>query len=90
MVGNGTTVSSPTWPDNVFNVRNSSYLHYDIGNSSPNNAFSNLLFIANRIPNDTQNKSKVYICDMNFMYPSESIQVEEDMVVGGGSTNTFN
>ena len=91
IVGNGVYIDMPSWPNPVYHTANGSKLHDDRANSSPNNSFASKLFITCPISADTEQRSKVYMCDLNFMYPSESLQVEETMTIGAAfTTNSWN
>ena len=91
IVGNGVYIDMPSWPNPVYHTANGSKLHDDRANSSPNNSFASKLFITCPISADTEQRSKVYMCDLNFMYPSESLQAEETMTIGSAfTTNSWN
>jgi hypothetical protein len=90
IIGKGIHIDMPAWPNPVYHVANSSNLHYDVGNTSPNNSFASKLFITCPLPEDESQKSKIYACDLNFMYPDLGTQIAQDMVSGDGDTNDWN
>lgn len=90
IIGNGVYVDMPSFPNAVYHVNNSSKLIDDRGNSSPNNSFASKLFISCPRPQDTNQESNVYICDLNFMYPQQAIQIEEEQDNGDETTNSWN
>ena len=90
IVGNGINVDMPCYPNPVYHTNQSTNLHYDVDNAGSNNAFASKLFITCPIKNDAEQRSKVYICDMDFMYPSEGLQVPKEQANGYGNTNTLN
>ena len=90
VVGNGIYVDMPCFPNPVYHKPNSTKIHYDVGNSSPNNAYASKLFISCPRPQDTNQESSVYICDLNFMYPQQALQVEQTQDNGTATTNSWN
>ena len=80
IVGNGTYVDIPSAPDAVYHVNNDAgsndYLHYHVNDDAINNQFASKMIIASPKADDGSTRdeqedltTKVYICDMNFMYP---------------------
>jgi len=92
IVGNGIYIDMPSWPNAVYHKPQSSKIHYNVGNTDATSpgAFASKLFITCPIPADTDQRSNVYMCDMNFAYPDESSQEEITQVVGGATTNEWN
>ena len=90
MLGNGIHVDMPTWPNPVYHVANSTNIHYDVGNSSPNNSFASKLFITCPIFGVSEQRSKVYMCDLNFLYPNQAQQQPLDSFAGHTNTNSWN
>ena len=91
IVGNGIYVDMPSWPNAIYHESQSSKIHYNVDNSSGyKGSFASKLFITAPIPNDTNQRSNVYICDLNFMYPDISLQDEIEMAVGPDTTNSWN
>ena len=56
-------------PDAVYHVKNGSNLHKHVNDSAVNNQFASRLYISSPADlQDEQNKSKIYICDLNLNY----------------------
>ncbi len=90
ILGQGTAIDMPCWPNNVFHIaaNSSPKIHYNIGNNNAEkNMFASRLFIANEGENQT---SKMFICDLEFMYPDLSHQIEETTTNGSYGTNNWN
>ena len=52
------------------------YLHYHVNDSKVNNQFASKLIISCDLEDEENlGKSKVYICDLNFMYPDQGNQI---------------
>ncbi|QDP50919.1 MAG: hypothetical protein Tp132SUR00d2C45923861_15 [Prokaryotic dsDNA virus sp.] len=90
IIGNGVSVDMPCYPNPVYHTKQGTKLHYDVDNSSSSNAFASKLFITCPIKNDDEQRSKIYICDMDFLYPSQGLQVQKEQTVGNGNTNSVN
>ena len=90
IIGNGISVDMPCYPNPVYHTKQSTKLHYDVDNAGSNNAFASKLFITCPIKNDDEQRSKIYICDMDFLYPSEGLQIPKEQSSGNSDTNSFN
>jgi len=90
IIGNGVSVDMPCYPNSVYHTKQSTKLHWDLNNANSSNAFASKLFITCPIKNDDEQRSKIYVCDLDFLYPSEGLQVPKEQTVGNGNTNTQN
>lgn len=77
MIGNGVSVDLPSFPNPVYHSNNGSAIFDNRNNSSVNNSFATKLFITCPIENDEDQRSRMYICDLDFQYPSQATQVEK-------------
>jgi len=89
IIGNGISVDMPCYPNPIYHTKQSTNLHYDVDNSGSSNAFASKLFITCPIKNDDEQRSKIYMCDMDFYYPSEGLQIPKE-ISGSGDTNSYN
>ena len=76
LIGKGVHIDMPCFPNPVYNTTHASnYLHHNVG-GTVNNHFANKMFITSPIYGDSNQRSKIYLCDLDFMYPNESSQIE--------------
>ena len=90
IIGNGVHVDMPSWPNNIYH-KTQTNIHYNQANATGyHNHFASKLFITAPITGDTELKSNVYMCDLNFMFPDLSSQEAITPSVGTGDTNSWN
>ena len=90
IIGSGLHIDMPSWPNNIYH-KTQTNIHYNENNSTGyHGSFASKLFITAPIPGDTESKSKVYMCDLNFMFPDLSSQLPIEAYVGTGDGNYWN
>ena len=90
IMGTGISIDMPSWPNNILHNSQGGKVHYSVNNPDTTNLFASKLFITCPITGDSELRSKAYMVDLDFMYPSQSNQVEVTQTTGGNTTNSFN
>jgi hypothetical protein len=86
IIGNGIHVDIPSMPDTIYHKKPSgNFKHYSINDANVHNQFASKMFLTSPVPStgvETEETSKVYLCDLNFMYPTESTHITVNPTVG--------
>ena len=75
IIGAGTCIDMPTFPNPIYHARQGSYVAYGTGSSSHKNEYASKLFITSP---DGSGNSRMYACNLNSMYPDKTTQIQVD------------
>jgi hypothetical protein len=92
VIGNNTAVDIPSMPDHVYHVKNSTALHHHVNDAVVNNQFASRMYVSSESNlEEEDNKSKIYICDLNFNYPhvGNHLPLDNENTTTGGTTDDF-
>ena len=70
ILGTNTAIDITSMPDHVYHVKNSTALHHHVNDTTVDNQFASRMYISSQSNLEGEsNKTKIYLCDLNFNFP---------------------